>query len=163
MLIRPLRPDDASRLRAFFDGLSDETRRLRFLERADSLTEPAMRFFSDVDQERHVALVCEHEGRLVGDARYTVNPSGRSCEFGIVVADAMRGTGVARPLMEALIGAAREHGLERMKGLVLRSNGRMLRFVQALGFELDEVPDDPSVLRATKRLKAKDEETSGTR
>ncbi len=50
-----------------------------------------------------------------------------------------------------------------MKGLVLRSNGRMLRFVQALGFELDEVPDDPSMLRATKRLKAKDEETSGTR
>lgn len=159
MLIRPVRRGDAARLREFFAALSADSRRARFLKRADEPTEALVNAFSDVDQARHVAFVCEEDGRVVGDARYTVNAGGRSCEFGIVVADGHRGRGVAQRLMQTLIETARGRGLERMKGLVLSSNARMLRFAQSLGFELEAVPDDPSMLRITKRLTIDEEAT----
>lgn len=158
MQVRPVRRDDAPRLEAFFDGLSPETRRLRFLGRAADT-----RGFADVDQERHVAFVCERDGRIVGDARYLVNPGGESCEFGIVVEDAARGSGAARALMQALIDAARRRGIERMKGLVLAENARMLRFAQSLGFELEAVPDEPDLLRVTRRIQTDHEETARSR
>jgi hypothetical protein len=40
-----------------------------------------------------------------------------------------------------------------MEGLVLRSNGKMLRFVRALGFEIRSAPEDPLTVRAVKQLR----------
>ena len=116
-----------------------------------------VRFFTHVDYEQHMAFVAEAQvdgaPRLVGDARYVANPDGRSCEFGIVVADAWHHTGVAQRLMEALMRAARARGFETVEGLVLRDNARMLGFVRKLGFELFEAPAQaPPVVRVAKRL-----------
>ena len=71
---------------------------------------------------------------VAGEARYVVNPDGKSCEFGVMIADAWRKSGVAGLLMEALIRVARERGLASMEGLVLRYPP--LRFARALGFEV---------------------------
>ena len=49
-----------------------------------------------------------------------------------MVADDWHKTGIARLLMDALIGAARESGFETMAGLVLRTNSSMLRFARTL-------------------------------
>jgi acetyltransferase len=157
VVIRPIRPDDEPRESDFLAHLSDASRRRRFMKYADPLDGALVHFFTHVDYDRHMALVCEAEvdgaARLVGDARYLANPDGRSCEFGVVVADDWHHTGVAQRLMEALMGAARARGLRTMEGLVLRDNAGMLDFVRALGFELCEAPPQaPPVVRVVKRL-----------
>lgn len=157
VIIRPIRPEDEPRVGEFLAGLSDATRRKRFLKNTDPTGDALVRFFTHVDYEQHMAFVAEAEvdgaPRLVGDARYVANPDGRSCEFGIVVADEWHHTGVAQRLMEALMRAARARGLETMEGLVLRHNAGMLDFVRALGFEVYEAPPQaPPVVRVAKRL-----------
>ena len=77
---------------------------------------------------------------------------GSSCEFGILIEDAWRRSGIAGLLMEALIRAARARGFATMEGLVLSDNSAMLRFAHALGFEIEHVTDDLKTLRIILKL-----------
>ena len=150
--IRPIRPTDEPLQHSFFDGLSPESRHKRFMKNAAALNEQLIHFFTHIDYDRHMAFVCEHAGRLVGEARYVANPGGRSCEFGLVVAEAWRRQGIARLLTEALIEAARTRGFERIEGLVLRTNQPMLRFIATLGFDAEPEPSEPALMRVAKKL-----------
>jgi acetyltransferase len=154
VLIRPIRADDEPGERVFFDHLSGETKSLRFMKFVASVNEKMIHFFTHIDYDQHMAFVCEHEGRLVGEARYVANPDARSCEFGVVIADDWHKSGIAGLLMQALIDAARERGFETMEGLVLRTNRSMLKFVGALGFEREPVPYEPTMARVFKRLRS---------
>lgn len=152
--IRPVMPEDEPGERAFFAGLSQQTKRLRFHAFAQPLNEALIHFHTHIDYDRHMAFVCEHGARLVGEARYVANPDGRSCEFGVVVADDWRGSGIARLLMDALIDTARERGFDSMEGLVARDNARMLQFVRKLGFEVQAPTLDGSMVRIRRKLRA---------
>lgn len=152
VLIRPIRADDEAREQAFFAGLSPESLQSRFMKFVAAVSEKTVQAFTHVDYDRHMAFVCEAGGEIVGQARYLMNPDGRSCEFAVVVADAWRRSGIAGLLMEALLGAARARGLRRMEGLVLRDNRPMLRFVKALGFEVTVDPVDATMVRVEKKL-----------
>jgi acetyltransferase len=109
-----------------------------------------------VDQIHHVALaaVAEVSGRqeFVGVARYSVDPAGNGCEFAITVADAWQGTGLAGVLMHALMDTARKRGLGTMEGIVLTTNGRMLKFARQLGFRLVRDPGDRGTVRVVRTL-----------
>lgn len=152
VVIRPVTPGDEAAERAFFARLSPATRRLRFHQWSKSLDDGLIHFYTHIDQDRHVGFVCEHHGRIVGDARYVEHPATASCEFGIVVADDWHHTGIAQLLMEALTGAARAHAMHTIEGLVLADNTDMLDFVRSLGFEVLQVPEDVATLRVVKWL-----------
>jgi acetyltransferase len=144
VVIRALRPDDEAAARRFVAELSAETRYARFQKWIAEPTERLLRFLMEVDQQRHVALVCTHDDgkgeRIVGEGRYVVQDDGVTCEFGIVVADDWRRTGVAGLLMLALIDTARRRGLRRIFGVVLHGNRAMLKFSRALGFAVEPDP-----------------------
>lgn len=156
VLIRPIRADDEPAARDFFDALSGETRRLRFMKFVRSLSDKLIHFFTHIDYAEHMAFVCEAEDggarRIVGEARYAGNPAARSCEFGVVIADTWHKTGIAGLLMHALMQAARANGYRRMEGIVLRENPEMLRFVRALGFKSFPEPGDWTVVRVARDL-----------
>jgi acetyltransferase len=156
VVIRPVRDEDERLERNFVSALSGENRYMRFQEWVSTPSEGLLRFLTHVDYERHVALVCVARSGdaedIVGEARYVVNPDGKSCDFGIVIADAWHKSGIAGLLMQDLIAAARERGLGTMESQVLACNTDMLRFAHGLGFEVQHVPDDMSVVRIVKRL-----------
>ena len=155
--IRPIRPQDDLLERDFIDsGLSGENRYLRFQKWVAAPSDKLIHFLTDVDYERHMAFVCtvrHGEGEeIVGEARYVTNPDGKSCEFGIMIADAWHKSGIAGLLMDDLIRAARARGLESVEGIVLRNNATMLKFVRALGFEVQPMPGDRTMVRIVKTL-----------
>ena len=154
VLIRPIRAQDEPGEQRFFDQLSAETKEMRFMTRVPAVNGQLIHFFTHIDYDRHMAFVCEHEGRLVGEARFVANADGRSCEFGVVIADDWHHSGIAALLMDALLAAARASGFETMAGLVLHTNHAMLHFVRALGFELEPVPYEPTLVRVVKKLRS---------
>lgn len=155
--LRPIRPADAALVHDFLDELSGESRYMRFQKWVHAPSDKLIHFLTDVDYDRSMALVCtaRHGDReeIVGEARYAANPDGQTCELGIVIGDAWHKSGIAGLLMEALIHAARERGFARMEGLVLSRNAEMLRFVRMLGFEVEPVPEDRTVVRIVKTLR----------
>ena len=153
VLIRPVRPQDEAGERAFFERLCGESRRLRFMKFVGALSERLIHSFTHIDYESRMAFVCEHEGRVVGEARYAALPDAPSCDFGIVIADEWHRTGIAGLLMDALIRHARAQGFHTMESIVLRDNRRVLKFVRALGFELLPMAQEPTVLQVVKNLR----------
>ncbi|HWS03525.1 MAG TPA: bifunctional acetate--CoA ligase family protein/GNAT family N-acetyltransferase [Gammaproteobacteria bacterium] len=156
IVIRPIRPEDADLEKTFVHGLSDEAKYFRFMETIQELTPAMLVRFTQIDYDQEMALmaVTEVAGQEVelGIARYAINPDGQSCEFALVVADEWQGKGVAHKLMSSLMDVARDRGLERIEGEVLRANQSMLKLMTRLGFEIKTSEDDDSIKRVSKAL-----------
>lgn len=140
--LRAIRPEDAAGLQTLVAGLSPESRYNRFAATLKELPPALLARFALIDYEREMALVIVRDELIVGVARYTMNPDGRSAEFALLVADGYAGQGLGRRLMERLIAVAREQGLERLDGLVLRQNSAMLKLVRGLGFVAQAYEED---------------------
>lgn len=149
LCIRPIRPEDRQGLQVFVRALSDQSRYLRFQLSLNELTPATLARFTQIDYDREMALVAQVEAAgersLIGDARYTVNPDGESCEFGLVVAEDWRQRGIAGKLMHCLMDAARARGLRSMRGEVLVENEAMRRLMSSLGFVEQSGADDDLV------------------
>jgi acetyltransferase len=154
--VRPIRPEDAAMERAFVDGLSNQSRYLRFMQHLPGLTPQMLARFTQVDYDRELALVALEGARdsekIIGVARYVGNPDRESAEFAIVVADAWHGRGLGRALMELLIARAKKRGFVRLVGNVLAINTSMLAFVAKLGFVAQHDPNDPEQMIVTLDL-----------
>ena len=149
-------PEDMSLEADFVRHLSSETRYKRFMLTLRELSQAKLKYLTDVDQSRHVALVATiaREGGEVevGVVRYIVDPAGTGCEFAIEVDDAWQGSGLAGILMHLLMDVARSRGLATMEGIVLSTNRRMLKFTRSLGFAQERDPDDRTTVRVVRPL-----------
>jgi acetyltransferase len=156
VLIRPIRPEDRALEQAFVEGLSPSSRYFRFLDTLASLSPKMLTHFTEVDYDRHMALIAVHDHDRVptqiGVTRYVATESGDSCEFAIVVADQWQHRGVGGILLRTLIDVARQKGLKTMFGDVLASNQTMFTFVARMGFRTEPVSDDPRLRRVTLAL-----------
>lgn len=156
LTIRPIRPEDARAEAAFVRELSPQARRLRFMGTLRELSPEMLARFTQIDYRREMAMVALTGDRddLVqhGVARYSINPDNISCEFAIVVSDRLQGQGIGTRLMKALMEAARDHGLARIEGIVLRDNGAMIRLMTELGFTVAPDPEDDDVVVVERLL-----------
>ena len=145
LMLRPIRPDDAERERAFVAGMSEASRYLRFQHAVSALSPEMIARFTQVDYDREMALLALLPGSLevAGVARYFPNPDRVSAEFACAVADDWQGRGVGTLLMKALIDCARAAGYVSLNGAVLSANAGMLTLAEHLGF-VAEAGDDPN-------------------
>lgn len=154
--IRPIRPEDAEIEQAFVRGLSDSSRYFRFMYSMQELSPAMLVRFTQIDYSREMALLAvtfEQEKEIeLGVARFAINPDAASCEFALVIADAMQGKGLGQKLMGALIDAARGKGLKIMVGEVLKNNTPMLKLMARLGFSIEDSAEDASIKRVAKVL-----------
>jgi acetyltransferase len=66
--------------------------------------------------------------------RLGCDPERRKAEFALVVGDPWQGKGVGRRLMQRCLDAARDYGVETLRGEVLAENSEMLALCRSLGF-----------------------------
>jgi len=155
-LLRPIRPQDAEAERRFVSRVSPRSMYLRFHAPLRELSLERLVRYTQIDYDREMAFVAidmqGEEEEIHGIARYTRNPDGVSCEFGIVVEDAWHERGLGTALMAALEACARERGLQKMIGYVLAENEDMAKLMSGRGFEPHRDDEDPTVLNFVKRL-----------
>ena len=154
--IRPIRPEDSGMEQEFVRHLSDDSRYFRFMGSLRELPSQKLKFFAEIDYDRHMAFVATitKEGREVeiGVARYVATETPGHCEFAIAVDDDWQGSGVAGLLMISLQNAAREHGFKTMEGIVLAGNYKMLKFARQLGFRCYHKTGEPDVMHIELQL-----------
>lgn len=136
LVIRPIEPDDKVGLIAAFERLSDDSRYRRFLSPHPRLSEPELRYLTEVDHHDHEALVAIDPvtGEGVGVARYVRdrdNPD--SAEIAVAVADHWQGRGVGTALLHRLADRARHEGIARFTALMLADNQPMMHVLGDLG------------------------------
>jgi GNAT superfamily N-acetyltransferase len=129
VLLRALRPDDAEALRSGFQRLSPESRYRRFLSMLPALSDEMVRYLTEVDGERHVAVVAavvspdlkSEEGVAV--ARYVRLPGEPDvAEAAVTVVDDFQGKGLGKLLLSTLVRDAADRGIQKFRAEVLPSN-----------------------------------------
>jgi len=114
--LRPIRPEDATRLIDFYNHLSRETAYHRFFAVMKRLPPDWARMLASVDYRRRLALVAERgpaeSPELVGVARYEPTDDPSTAEVAFVVADGLQGRGLGVILLHHLLAAGRARMLD---------------------------------------------------
>ncbi|WP_042414167.1 GNAT family N-acetyltransferase [Streptacidiphilus anmyonensis] len=168
--IRPIVPDDADRLVAFYQRVSDQSKYYRFFAPYPRLSAKDVRHFTHHDFVDRVGLAALVNDQFIATVRYDrIDASGRpsgsgtEAEVAFLVQDAHQGRGLASALLEHIAATARERGIRRFVAEVLPENRKMAKvFTEAgytqqrsftdgvLHFEFDLAPTEESlaVMRA---------------
>ena len=146
ILLRPIRPEDRSRLEAGLQRLSPASRYLRFHATVEQLTDEQLTYLTEVDHHDHVAIVAldlDHPDEPgVGVARFIREPYERgTAEAAITVADRYQGQGAGTILLGALAHRAREEGVQVFRNYVLDGNHAMLEVFDHLGAHREREAD----------------------
>ncbi len=154
VLIRPIRPEDAEAHAAFFARLSPEDVRYRFFSMLRALSPEQVARMTQVDYDREMAFVAVREatGETVGVCRLVREPYTETGEFAVVVEASMKGRGLARRLLQRVMGWGRSQGMARITGQVLAENAPMLAFMRRMGFAVARLPGEPDVVEVSKGL-----------
>jgi acyl-CoA synthetase (NDP forming)/RimJ/RimL family protein N-acetyltransferase len=136
--VRPASPADLDELRRFFDSLSPESRRLRFLAPANASAELLEQLCDNSDPARALTLlVVRRSGpgaHIIGVGSYFAN-AGRGAEVAFTVDDRFHGKGIATALLERLARAGTEQDLDYFYATVLPENFEMLDVFRDSGFD----------------------------
>jgi GNAT superfamily N-acetyltransferase len=136
--IRMLSPEDRESFLAGFEGLSRESRYLRFFTAMPRLPDSVLQQLLNTDGTDHAALAawCSSGGAdmIVGVARFIrLHKGGDTAEVAVAVVDHMQRRGIGRLLLAHLADVARERGIFRFRAEVMGAN----HAVRALVHELD--------------------------
>jgi acetyltransferase len=153
-IIRPIRPEDAEAHTALIGRTPPDDLRFRFFTALREVSPDQIVRLTHIDYDREMAFVAVRaaDGATVGVARLVRELEEGRGEFAILVEPSVKGLGLARHLMERLIGWGRQVGLREIVGTILADNHPMLGFVRRLGFTLHRAPDEPDVMEAVLEL-----------
>jgi acetyltransferase len=150
--LRPVRPEDEPLLQDLFAHMSSEDIRLRFFAPIRELGHSLAARLSQIDYDREMALLAEHDGATLGVARYFADPDRLRAEYAVAVRSDWKGRGVGYVLMTRLIEVARQAGIGELVGDVLHDNQPMLDMCRELGFALAANSSDGTLVAVSKRL-----------
>jgi acetate---CoA ligase (ADP-forming) len=126
--------DDYDDIAAFFEGLSPESRYMRF--HGHGRTDWAARQAAESDGEDRVTLIAGQGGRVVAVAGYDRLREVGAAEVAFAVADDFHGRGTATRMLEQLASIAAERGIFRFDAEVMSGNRAMLGVFQRAGFDI---------------------------
>ncbi len=128
--IHPMRPDDRTRITDAVAYTSEDTYYRRFHTPMSRFTERELRHLTEIDGDRHIALVATERGRperlvsVVRCASSAADPC--EAEFAIIVHDPYQQRGIGTHMLSLMIETARAHGIKRMRALVQSDNRPMI-------------------------------------
>ncbi|HSV34859.1 MAG TPA: bifunctional acetate--CoA ligase family protein/GNAT family N-acetyltransferase [Ramlibacter sp.] len=142
LLLRPIRPEDAQRLHAFYENATAADMRLRFFMMRREVPHSELARYSQIDYDREMTFIAlappDSEGRqaMVGEVRAVCDPDNRKAEFAIQVASAWQGRGLGSRLMAKLLRYLQGRGTAEVIGQCLPENAGMAALARHAGFEL---------------------------
>ena len=145
--LRPIRPDDADALVAFYARVSPTSKFMRFFAPYPELSARDIERFTRVDYRTRNAIVVTIGPDIVAIGRYDrADPGRQQAEVAFLVEDVQQGRGIAQLLLEHLAQSARERGVSTFVAEVLPDNRRMLQTLREAGYRVSRAYED-GVLR----------------
>jgi len=145
VIIRGIRPDDKAMIENAFQKLSSQSIYQRFLTGKNSLTGAELKWATEVDFERTIALVVELDedprGAIIGAGRYVEcdgeDDTIRPAEIAFAVEDEFQGKGIGKILMKHLTLIARAKGVTQFEAIVFAQNKGMLKVFASSGLPME--------------------------
>jgi GNAT superfamily N-acetyltransferase len=148
VLVRSLLPEDRDEIAAGYELLSPASRRLRFFNAPEHLSERLLDYLTDVDGVDRVALTAraidEPGAPGVAIARYARDHRDPTrAEAAVTVLESHRNRGIATILLTSLVDEAVANGITTFTASVMWENTMLLDSLRVYGAVVE--PDEPGV------------------
>jgi acetyltransferase len=153
--VRPATAQDAPALARFFDEVSDEDRRFRFLaacrhvsaEQIDALTHP--------DHFRTESFLAYEpvRGELVASAMLACDGRLDTAELAVSIRRDHRGMGLGWALLDLLAHEAERRGVARVISIESRANHAAIDLEREKGFTPEPLEGDPTLVLLSRRFR----------
>jgi GNAT superfamily N-acetyltransferase len=133
--LRRLQPGERATVLAVFAGLSDRSRRLRFLGPKPRLPEHDLEVLVDVGccGREAVVAIDQESGRAIGIGRFVRDAAAPEADVAFEVVDEWQGRGVGRRLAAELARLARDDGILRLRATIEQGNAPAIALMRRLG------------------------------
>lgn len=144
--LRALRPGDTPAVVAFYEQLSGEALRQRYLGTRSPLSNREADRLVRAGDPDHLAVAVVRGDQLLGIGQYERLPGGDQAEVAFVVDDTHRRLGIGTLLLENLASYGRRHGVRRLVADTWTTNHQMLEVFRHAGFTV-HTTDEAEVTR----------------
>ena len=142
IIIRPIRPEDKSRLANLLNSLSSKSIYLRYFSPIREFSEQMIHRCTHIDCRHEIVLVAlDLDENMLGNSMICILDDEKQAEFAVLVGDNWQGQGIGAALLMRCLSLAKARGVEIVKGWVLSENTKMLALGNKLGFVRKRVPD----------------------
>lgn len=156
--VRAVDAADGAEVVQAFERLSADSRYNRFMQHKEQLDPVALERGVHLRAGRDFVLLATIPAPdgvdIVGAAQYVCanENNGKACEFAITVSEDWRGSGLGVELLASLLRQAPGDSYAMMEGSILAENAPMLVLARKLGFQIEPVSGDATVMRAWRAL-----------
>ncbi len=152
--VRPIRPEDELRLRAFADKVDNDDLWHPFFAPLKARQHETAARLSQIDYDREMTLVAWDGNAVVGLARSVSDPDFDTAECAVLIRADRREQGLALALIDALAKAVAGLGIRRAALVFPESRARMVNLARELGFAMTPAANDGMQVRAVKQLQS---------
>jgi len=150
--VRAVRADDEPALARFFEKVSPEDLRFRFMTGLARVDHERLVTMTRVDYWRTISfLALEDSGDIVATAMLATDPDRTRAEVALVTRSDMKGKGVSWALFEHVLRYAQAEGIGTVEALECADHEAALQMERELGFTTCVDPDD-STVRIARRV-----------
>ncbi|WP_375196379.1 bifunctional acetate--CoA ligase family protein/GNAT family N-acetyltransferase [Sphingobium sp.] len=154
--VRPVRSDDGEAVVSFFDHVSPEDLRFRFMSGLPKVLHEQITMMTRVDYLRTISFLAFDEDRhdVIAIATLATDPDRSRAEVALTTRTDMKGKGISWTLFEHVLRYAKAEGIDTIEAIECADHDAALRMERELGFMTIVDPDDPTVRIARKCIAA---------
>ena len=151
--LRPVTPDDAPALAAFFARVAPQDLRFRFLSAQTEVRPDQIAAMVAVDHRtsEHILAFEQATGTLVASALLVGDDAG-TAEVAIAIAADYRDRGLGWTLLDYMAGLAKAMGFARLRSIEAHANHAAIEVERALGFTASTYEGDATMVLVEKQL-----------
>ncbi|WEK43004.1 MAG: GNAT family N-acetyltransferase [Candidatus Sphingomonas colombiensis] len=153
--IRLAKPGDEFAIDQFFDQLSPEDRRFRFLATASRVGRALIETMTRQDGRDATYLVSDTESvAMIALAMLCFDSSGQRAEVAIAVRSDRKDQGIGWELMRFAMDQARTHGVQWVEAIESRDNIAAVDLERELGLTVEPLEGEPTLVKVSRKLTA---------
>ncbi|MHA1265953.1 MAG: GNAT family N-acetyltransferase [Candidatus Helarchaeota archaeon] len=145
VFLRPIKPNDAELWVELYNSLSSMSKYYRFFSSHRQPTPQMIKKYTDIDYVNNMAIVAivneNGKDRMVGVARYVLDPPPDEAELAVVVTDDWQNRGLGTQMLLHILGIMIKRKIKKVHGDVFLENRKMLQLMHESGFKQIEKED----------------------
>jgi len=155
LLVRPTTQFDEKELTRFFDKVTDEDRRFRFLAASDHVRHDQLRPLVEVDHLHTESFLAfeTSDGTLVATGQLACDAALDTAEVAVSVRADYRGRGVGWTILDLLAREAEKRGVRRVISIESRDNHAAIELECEKGFTAEPFGGDPTLVLLSKTFR----------
>lgn len=140
VLLRPIKPTDVDMWVELYNSLSSMSKYYRYFSTNQQPNSEMIELYTNIDYVNNFAIVGiiseNGQEKMIGVARYVLDPPPDSAELALVVADEWQGKGLGTQLLIHILDVMIRRKIKKVHGDVFLENKKMLKLMYKSGFKL---------------------------